>query len=303
MNVSNELNKSERGYLLTVTDSENSSPGRKGFKMAVFPSRRLIGSIGGGILEKNLIDELMSLLGRGQELNEFREYHHNDEKPNNKSGMICSGTQSIMINSISSDSLTIFNEIIELYNLKKQKYFCLSEKGLCIEDNEKSCLFKYTYIEKIGLPEIAYIVGGGHVGLAVSKQMKLLGFHIVVFENRKNISTLQENSYADEIVSCPAGKIGERIIEDDNSFVIIVSHNHSEDLKAMLSVVRKKVAYIGVMGSPQKTEFLMREADKLGYKKDELAKVNAPIGININSRTPEEIAVSIAAEIIRIKNK
>ena len=110
----------------------------------------------------------------------------------------------------------------------------------------------WNYKENIGLPLIAYIAGGGHVGLAVSRIMKSLGFHVVVFDHREDVFTIEQNTFADEIIITNYEDIGSRIIESERSYIIIVTPMHAGDKDTLKSVINKNVKYIGMMGSKRK---------------------------------------------------
>lgn len=161
----------------------------------------------------------------------------------------------------------------------------------------------WDYRENIGLPLIAYIAGGGHVGLAVSRVMKTLGFYVVVFDHREDVFTIEQNSFADEIIITRYEEIGKRIIESKRSYIIIVTPMHTGDKETLKSVIDKSVKYIGMMGSKRKIKNIFDALLADGVDGELLQRVHTPIGIEIEAETPEEIAISIAAEIIKVKNQ
>ncbi len=158
------------------------------------------------------------------------------------------------------------------------------------------------YKEYIGLPLISYIAGGGHVGLAVSRVMKTLGFYVVVFDHREDVFTIKQNKFADEIIITKYEDIGNKIIESERSYIIIVTPMHAGDKDTLKSVIHKNVKYIGMMGSKRKIKSIFDALSNDGIDKNFFDKVHTPIGIEIEAETPEEIAISIAAEIIKVKN-
>ena len=132
--------------------------------------------------------------------------------------------------------------------------------------------------------------------------MKSLGFYVIVFDHREDIFTIEQNKFADEIVICKYEEIGEKIIESERSFIIIVTPMHSGDKETLKSVISKKVKYIGMMGSKRKIKTIFENLSKDGIDIKLFERVHTPIGLEIEAETPEEIAVSIAAEIIKVKN-
>jgi xanthine dehydrogenase accessory factor len=149
---------------------------------------------------------------------------------------------------------------------------------------------------------IAYVAGGGHVGLAVSRVMKSIGFYVIVFDHREDVFTIEQNKYADEIIITKYEEIGEKVIESERSYVIIVTPIHAGDKLTLKSVINKNLKYIGMMGSARKIKTIFDALRAEGVDENLFKKVHTPIGLEIEAETPEEIAVSIAAEIIKVKN-
>ncbi|MFT4553352.1 MAG: xanthine dehydrogenase accessory factor [Chlamydiales bacterium] len=146
------------------------------------------------------------------------------------------------------------------------------------------------------------MAGGGHVGLALSKVMASLDFHVTVFDHRPEVKTILENSYAHEIIITDFEEIGKIVAEGDNAYVAIVSTNFKTDEAALRALVSKKLRYLGIMGSAAKLEHLFGILRNEGYSNETLRKIHAPIGVSIYSRSVEEIGISIAAELVQAKN-
>ncbi|HOJ19298.1 MAG TPA: XdhC family protein [Ignavibacteriaceae bacterium] len=305
-----ELSIKKRGALLVVCNSSESSPGREGFKMAVFRDGSMFGSIGGGVMEYKIVNTLIERLNAAGDFNYLREFIHKNIESEKRSGLICEGSQFVSINSLDEKDLPALHEINRCFSDRRVRVLSLSDHGLEIKDFNDSIKigfnmlsendFKYT--EPINIKTTIYIVGGGHVGLAVSRQMKILGWRVVLFDERKDISTVTENIFADEIHHSPVEEIGQYIEGGDESFVVIVSHTQHLDLEATIIALDLNVRYVGVMGSGSKIGQLVNSARQKGVAEDKIKKIDAPIGVAINSKTPEEIAVSIAAKIIQIRN-
>ena len=295
--------------LLVVAESSNSSPGRQGFKMAVTDDAEMIGTVGGGIMEKDLVDYSLDLLF-GNESRLIRKLHHSDKTNFEKSGLICGGYQTIIFSVLDKSNILLIENI--LLSINKKQNGKLSVKPGRIEylqsKENQLVTFHYNsdeawqYTEAIGLPLIAYIAGGGHVGLAISRVMKSLGFYVIVFDHRQDVYTIEQNKFADEIIICKYEEIGNRIIESERSYIIIVTPMHAGDKDTLKSVISKNVKYIGMMGSQRKIKSIFDTLTGEGIDSELLKKVHTPIGLEIEAETPEEIAISIAAEIIKVKN-
>ena len=296
--------------LLTVAESSNSSPGRQGFKMAVSDDVEMIGTIGGGIMEKDMIEYSLDLLF-GNETKTIKRLHHTDKTKYEKSGLICGGYQIIIFSVIDKSHTGLIEKIISLSKEKQNGELIISPAGIEYNkvDTTNPVSFTYStddeweYRENIGLPLIAFIAGGGHVGLAVSRIMKSIGFYVIVFDHREDVFTIEQNEYADEIIITQYEEIGNHIIEGERSYIMIVTPMHAGDKDTLKSVIKKNVKYIGLMGSKRKIKSIFDALREDGLDEKLFKRVHTPIGLEIEAESPEEIAVSVAAEIIKVKNK
>ena len=309
-NILNVLNSDKRLILLIVADSSFSSPGKRGFKMTVTEDARITGTIGGGIMEKEMIEYSLDFLF-GNETKSIKKLYHNSNTKHESSGLICGGNQTIVLKTISADEKPIIEKILE--NIERNQGGELKITENIIEFNsvtagKQKIQFlnegeQWEYREIIGERETVYIAGAGHVGLAVSKVMSMLGFYIKIFDHREDVFTLEKNKFADEkIILKDYYQFGDYVREGKKSFVVIVTSKHLGDKEALQNVIKKKVKYIGMMGSKKKIVTIFNALRKEGISDELFKKVHSPIGLEIEAETPEEIAVSIAAEIIKVKN-
>jgi xanthine dehydrogenase accessory factor len=297
-------------YLLTVIENSGSSPGRKGFKMLVAQDGFIFGSIGGGIMEFTLVEEIKELLTL-KELPIFfkKQLHQGNGK--DKSGMICSGEQTVIFHPLNSAHILLIETIINCLQNNQQKTLSLSPTRIELIENRISERYQtvitsaidWNFKELIGFKETLYIVGGGHVGLAVSQLFRQLGFHVVVFDNRDNLNTLEVNNFAHEKHVIDYLEIAKHIKQGNDSYVAIMTNKYTDDKLVLSKIIRNQHKFIGVLGSKAKLKTMWEVLQKEGFSLDELNQIHAPIGLSIKSQTPEEIAVSIAAEIIRVKNE
>lgn len=295
--------------LLYVLDSEGSSPGRKGFKMAVTADGDLCGTIGGGIMEFKLVEKARSLLHSGARDIHFTEQFHDKTHDKNQSGMICSGSQiNVLIPLNPSDSKATITKIIEAQKQNENKTIQLSPAGIKITDETvKGFNYKtkkdWNYTESLNQKPVLHIIGGGHVGLALSELMHFLGFYIKLYDDRTELNTIEQNFFAHEKHFIDYKTIGNNITIDANDFVVIMTIGYRTDKIVLQQLLNKDFLYLGLLGSEKKNEKLLSELKAEGVSNDKLDKVFAPVGLNIFSKTTKEIAVSIAAQIILIKNK
>jgi xanthine dehydrogenase accessory factor len=307
--ISDKLAAAQAVMLLYVLDSEGSSPGRSGFKMAVANDGTICGTIGGGIMEHKLVEKARAMLHNNEMKIELMHQYHDKEHTTDRSGMICDGNQlNVFIPITNTDKKNIETILQEgPYTIQ------LSPKGLAIYESvpaDKNHSLQFTsgkdwvYKEKINQRPIIHIVGGGHVSLALSELMCFLGFYSKVYDDRPELNTILNNFFANEKIIVPDyEQLHEYITDCKDDYAVIMTMGYRTDKIALQQLLKKEFYYLGMMGSEHKIEMLMNELKAEGVSEDALKKVFTPIGVNIYSKTTPEIAVSIAAEIIREKNK
>ena len=309
--IKNHIEKDGAVILMVVVDSEYSSPGRAGFKMAVSKNKDMVGSIGGGMMEHNLVDEAVENLKNGKKVSSLKKLYHQGDSREDSSGMICSGAQTIFAITLGSENLQTIEKILQSIESSEKSSIILSPVGLTYLEQDllqKKIVFhfeneqKWFYQENISQQDTIYIIGGGHVGLALSKVMSFLGFYIVLLDNRPSLQTMELNQFADEKKVINYNDIEKYLEEGDHTYIAIVSHTHETDKFTLQKVMNKNFKYVGMMGSKSKVKNVMDELRQLGCSEEKLKNIHSPIGIEIQSETPEEIAISIAAEIIKIRN-
>lgn len=297
--------------LLYVLESKGSSPGRRGFMMAVNAKDEMDGSIGGGIMEYKLVELAKQKLLQEHTAASVYLQMHDKSAPANQSGMICSGEQTIFIYRIQQRDNDAVQCLIHSLTQLQNATLHLSPAGVRFDtsipaDNfyfEKKGEHDFIYIEKIGFQNRLSIIGGGHCSLALSRLMSNMDFYIEVFDERNGLNTLQQNQYAhaQHIVN-DYTLLKERITGGKHHYVVIMTVGYRTDAIVLKALQHTSFAYLGMLGSKTKTTKLLEELLNEGVDEKFIAAVHAPIGIPINSQTTEEIAISIAAEIIRVKN-
>jgi len=310
--IRTRLLQGQKVMLLTVVDREGSSPGKTGFKMAVASDGSFTGSIGGGVMEHRLSEQAKRLLKQEKTLSPFLVFQdHDPEASQNRSGMICSGGQTIAFTPLSQQDLPAVTALVSALEKEKKGVFALSEKGFAFQENvvlgksSESRIVsenQWEYHEQTGMPDTLYIFGGGHVGLALSKVFSNLNFKIVLFDNRQGLNTFEENLFAGEKQIVDYRKAASLVPEGFNIYVVIVTFAHKSDEQVLEQMLGKNIKYLGMMGSDKKIETIFNNLREKGFTEEQFSKVHAPVGYPINSETPAEIAVSIAAEIIAVKN-
>ena len=310
--ITSHLSQGRRIILMTVIGREGSSPGKQGFKMAVASDGSFTGSIGGGVMEHRLVEQSKRLLKKEMLPQPFLLFQdHDPDATANRSGMICSGGQTIAFTPLDKKDEKTIKALLDADKKEETGVLLLSEKGLFFKSGEKMKVAsknkvvsesKWEFAEQIGMPNTLYIFGGGHVGLALSKVFRNLNFKIHLFDNRSELNTFEANNFADKKQIVQYNNVSSFVPEGFNVYVVIVTFAHISDEQVLEQMLGKDLKYLGLMGSAKKIETISGRLKQKGFSDEQLKKVHAPIGYPINSETPAEIAVSIAAQIIAIKN-
>jgi xanthine dehydrogenase accessory factor len=280
--------------------------------MAVAADGRFTGSIGGGVMEHRLLEQAKRFLKRQHALQPFLVFqNHDPQAKTNRSGMICSGGQTIAFTLLDKNDLATVNTILQADKQQQKGVFRLSEKGLSFVAGEELQVVsqsnvvaekEWEYAEQVGMPDSLYIFGGGHVGLALCKIFSNLDFKIHLFDNRPELDTFETNRFAHVKKIVDYNRVEKLVPEGFNVYVVIVTFAHKSDEQVLRQLLHKNVQYLGMMGSARKVETIFENLKRTGFSGSQLKKVYAPIGIPINSETSAEIAVSIAAQVIAVKN-
>lgn len=146
------------------------------------------------------------------------------------------------------------------------------------------------------------IVGAGHIGKALFEVASTLDFDIIVMDDRKEYANSQNYPGAYEIIVDDYEKSLEELKTDKSTHIVIVTRGHKHDKIALKKLLNKKSGYIGMIGSQRKVKTTLDELSKDERFKDSLYKLYAPIGLDIGSNLPKEIALSIMCEIVLVKN-
>jgi len=301
--AANALRAGQPAALLCVVRSQGSSPGRQGFKMTV-TAEAVAGSIGGGIMEHKWVELARERLRAGDPTPLLRPQIHRREAPANRSGMMCAGEQEVLLWPLKASDLAVVAAIeAALQQLRGGAWEVSEVTGLHLTTKAPAGFYAYQpgaawrYGEQLGFRDQLVIVGGGHVSLALSQLASNLEFEITVLDDRADLPTLAANHYAHhkhqveyETLSVPPGP---------RRYVVVMTVGYRTDIVVLRRLLGHAYAYLGVLGSATKVAELRRVLSEEGFNLDGL---RGPIGVAINSRLPEEIAVSVAAELIAVRN-
>jgi xanthine dehydrogenase accessory factor len=163
---------------------------------------------------------------------------------------------------------------------------------------------KTVLVEPVAIAGTAYIFGAGHVSRSLAEFVKAVGFWTVVIDDRAEFANQERFPEADEIL-VPASfeDIMRQLAVDSYSFLVIVTRGHLNDRLVLAQALKTNAGYIGMIGSSRKCELIYQELYKEGFTTQDIQRVHAPIGLPIQAETPEEIGISITAEMIQARAK
>ncbi len=245
LEIENILKQHRPSALCVITETSGSTPRKSASKMIVFANSEIIGTVGGGAIEKQIIADALQVIEQNKPIKKLYMLETD-------LNMHCGGSMEV-------------------------------------------------YIEPLLQANNLYIFGAGHVGKALAKFAKDLDFSITFFDWRDIIFSDEELAEYHFVKGDYLESI-KKMVFDSNTFSVIVTPSHEFD-EQILSVLGKKPhAYVGMIGSKRKVEGVKKSLLQSGYTEEEIARLDMPIGIPINVETPNEIAISIVAKLIDVRN-
>ena len=255
------IEQGEDFVIAKVVDTKGSAPRKKGAVRMMKKDGTTAGTVGGGLLEAET-EKLCRKTFETREKSRIYEFTL-DEKQKGALDMGCGGDATVQID-----------------------YIDASDPG--------------DFIKEFKLASTAYIFGGGHVAYALEPVLRHVDFRTVVIDDREEYANSERYPHAERtIVTDDFNNAFDEIQTDDDSYIIIVTRGHRGDLQVLRQAIGRPFAYLGMIGSRRKNNLLFDELRKEGVTEEQIARVHAPIGLSIGSETPEEIAISIVAEIIQ----
>ncbi len=292
--LSELLFKKRELMLNIIIDKKGSTPRGVSTVMLVLPDGEIKGTIGGGPVENDLINESITLIKDKKSIIAEKNFLGD--------AVVCGGKISVLQLYISEKDSFLISNLTEKF-LSGETFFLSVElnnfsKKLTselIEDNNFYC-------HKIeSLPELN-IFGAGHIAIPLAKMGKLCDFNVIIYDDREEFLSDDRFPDADTTILSDFSNILKYIRTTNNSFFVLVTREHAHDEVILTQILNKPFKYIGMIGSKKRVMTVKENLIKKGFTKESIEKINAPIGLQINSETPAEIAVSIIAEIIKNKN-
>jgi xanthine dehydrogenase accessory factor len=159
------------------------------------------------------------------------------------------------------------------------------------------------FVEAIVPQPQAFIFGGGHISRSLAKVASLAGFGTAVIDNRESFANRERFPEADEIHAEEYEDVYSKLNINSNSYLIIVTRGHRDDMRVLRWAITTNARYIAMVGSKRKVYAIMKEFEKDGIARESLERIYSPMGLEIGAITPEEIAISVLAEMIAVRRQ
>lgn len=243
------LKKAGRASVLaTIVECRGSSPQKQGAKMLVRDDGSLLGTLGGGCLEADVVQASLMAIRDGSPRTLPFELTEKD------GGLVCGGAVLVYIEPVLTDPRLV-------------------------------------------------VLGAGHVGKALSALARFSGFKVTVVDDRPEHASRVNLPDAHEIVVNDFGTAFSVVPADRGTFIVVATRGHNHDLEAVKAALLTDAGYVGLLGSRRKKGILINALREAGFSAEDIERVIIPVGVPIGSVTPEEIAVSIMAQIIQYRRE
>ena len=333
--VAKYLVASERLAVCTILRLTGSGPRRAGAKMLVRESGGSAGTVGGGVLEVKAVAWAQEVLRTGLA---FCRPFALDLQQASDEGMTCGGEVEVLIECLDGRTPAVrdfFAQVLTVLtraergllvtsitpsgNAVETEHFLVTSGRLLVSPSLSGLglpedllrgpvptapglvgrgVIRY-FLEPLAPPITVCVFGAGHIAAHLVPLCHLLGFRTVVVDDRADFASRDRFPQASDLIIVPSFTHAlERLPFGEDSYVVIVTRGHAGDEAILRQALRRGPGYIGMIGSQRKRRLIFEQLAREGFTTEDLARVSCPIGLPIGAETPEEIAVSISAQLV-----
>ena len=321
------LERGSGGALATIVKKLGAAPREEGAKMFVGSDGKFYGTVGGGCTEAEVWQEARKVIKTGA----AKLLHYTmDGKQLEEDGMICGGNVDIFVEPVADKYRTLYRAIPQLerqgvgallitrFSEREFSKSLIREDGVVLGDapgeeartdfqqylrEKKPVVSGNTVVEPLQTSPVLYVFGAGHVSQYVSRVATMVDFNVTVIDDREEFANTGRFPEAERVIADDFLHVFDQLSFHGNEYVVILTRGHKHDALVLEQVMRRPTRYVGMIGSKRKTRMVMDYMKQRGFDEKTLGSVYAPIGISINSETPQEIAVSIVAELIKVRRE
>lgn len=324
--ITDYLAHGKLGALATIISRVGATPRDAGGKVFIGEDGKMYGTIGGGCMEAEVWRHAKTGIANGEAKN--LRYSLNGKTVEDE-GMICGGTAEIFLEPVMLKQKELYSRPMQCISNGEMaimvtkadgppfKKMLIPWQGDATGDillpvleknidgyfrNKRPRVQDGYLIEVIAPPPHLHIYRAGHISQYISTMAKLVDFHITVIDDRSQFANRDRFPDADEIIVGEFQKVFEKVRPSLSGYAVIVTRGHKHDAVVLEEVLKQPPQYVGMIGSKRKVKIIHDDLMKKGVGEDLLRAVHAPIGIDIDAETPQEIAVSIVAELIKTRS-
>ena len=311
--------------LVTIISESGSTPRGTGAQMLVGYNGWLGGTIGGGAVEKTAIEFGQKLVQEKRSMLHEFQLRTGKESSDNLD-MACGGDVTVLFQYISAEDATwreVADSLVERIQAVKDGWLVQKLDGgapALVDDQFRvlagnkeivmpetaagvCALMADSFAMPLPVGERAIIFGGGHCGLALAPVLTSVGFRVTVFDDREEFANRERFPGVEQVICGDYLRLNDYITFEPTDYVAVMTTGHHHDFEVEEQALRHPLAYIGAMGSAQKTKAVNARLKECGLTDEDLERVYTPIGLNLGGGTPAEIAVAIAAEMIMVRSQ
>jgi xanthine dehydrogenase accessory factor len=330
----------EKCVLARIIRAIGSAPRSVGTKMLLRADGRLVGTIGGGLLELEVLAEAQKVLASGRPAVRSVRLEGREMAG---AEMLCGGNVDVLIEPVSAEdaaAASVFRALAETAAQGRravlitvvaedrralQRALLAGEGGLVGDVSGRfeaagidpqrwagvrGCLLEplapgpdsaLVFVEALEPEAKLVLFGAGHIAAFVAPLARTVGFRVCVTDDRAEFANPERFPSADRLLVCPAAEAFERIAVTPATYLAIMTRGHAHDREALRAALKTRPAYLGMIGSLRKRDMIYAALAEEGVPAADLRRIHCPIGLAIGAETPQEIAVSIVAELIQAR--
>ncbi|MDQ5981091.1 MAG: xanthine dehydrogenase accessory factor [Verrucomicrobiota bacterium] len=293
----------QHAALATLVKVEGSSYRRPGARLLLLPDGTRLGSISGGCLEEDVMERARRVLASGQpELTVYDTTAENDLVWG--VGLGCQGVVRVLIERIPAERPTWIAALRANLHDRRDTALVVGAHGTRLA--AESAPANGDFLEAIPAPPALLICGAGDDARPLAQMAKATGWHVTVADARPAYASKARFPDADAILSAPIPELVPQLRFDARTFAVVMTHRYADDREFLRALLPRDFAYLGQLGPRVRTDRILNElkADGLTLDATALAKLHAPVGLDLGGSTPETVALAILAELeSRLNNR
>ena len=286
--------------LCVITGGHGSSPRKKGSLMLVGKNGCLAGSVGGGAIEYEVQRQASAMILSNTSFL-LKDYILNKA---GDLGMVCGGSVTvlfILLKAADPAAVKLAKDVLTAIREKCPGTLSFFSSSLPVLNAAENTGAKPELILPLPIGERAILFGGGHISAALCPLLTSVGFRVTVMDCRPEYAAKERFVSAERVICAPYDNISSVLTITPEDYIVVMTNGHLFDQTVQEQILRLETAYVGAIGSKPKIKAINEMLRKAGISEEKLAFVHSPIGTPIKAVTPEEIAVSIAGEMILVR--